>query len=261
MTIQRLARKIVPFKIRNWIGLRLAKYGSPSIIELFWGIKGIEKLNNGDLLVNCGTSKLRVPWDALPTYINVYVDEPYGIGNLRRGDTVIDIGAYVGLSPRYFYDKVGNTGRVIAVEPSPDNLEYLNLNSKDTAIEVVPRALDSSDGTRDLYLGRLHAGFERYNTDSTIRVLTITLDSLIKECKLSKVDLVKLSAALSPSLDILKGATQLLSSNKPLQLLVYAPYEVYRIHGRTEGTKPLEDMLRGYGFQVEVKKLCIYARR
>src|SRR5262245_16362785 len=44
---------------------------------------------------------------------------------VRSGDTVFDIGAHVGIYTLLFSVRVGQTGRVIAFEPSPRNLIYL----------------------------------------------------------------------------------------------------------------------------------------
>jgi FkbM family methyltransferase len=63
--------------------------------------------------------------------------------HLREGDVVVDIGANVGVITFLAASIAGPTGRVIAVEPNPDNLQLLYrgiiLNGF-TNVEVVPHA-------------------------------------------------------------------------------------------------------------------------
>src|SRR4051794_38362035 len=47
------------------------------------------------------------------------------INHLKRGLTVMDIGAHVGLHTLMFSRRVGPTGHVLAVEPSPANARLL----------------------------------------------------------------------------------------------------------------------------------------
>ena len=49
-------------------------------------------------------------------------DNPYFRSVLRRGDAVLDIGANFGFHTMLLSRLVGSTGRVIAFEPSPENL-------------------------------------------------------------------------------------------------------------------------------------------
>ena len=67
-------------------------------------------------------------------YLNPYFHE-YDItqlvySTLERGDIFIDVGAHGGLYTLLASKKVGNQGRVISVEPNPENLRFLRLNIK-----------------------------------------------------------------------------------------------------------------------------------
>lgn len=68
---------------------------------------------------------------------------------LKEGDIVFDIGAYCGLSAILFADIVGSSGKVIAVEPDPNNYKGLLANiiyhKKQTIIEPLEAALWTED--------------------------------------------------------------------------------------------------------------------
>ncbi len=269
MSVLAITRKVLPFRVKNYIGLRAAKYLTrlpligPPLIKATWGIKLLKRLDKGDLEVNCGGSLVRVPWDALPAYINVFIDKTYEANGYtaKLGETVLDIGAYTGISSLYFSSLVGPTGSVIAVEPSPDNLEYLRLNSsKVPNITLVERALSDIEGETTFYLGRLHAGFSPYREKKSIKVRTTTLDNLLESLKVSKVDFIKLNTAFSLNTKILDGAAKTLSSQN-IRLVIYVPFELYNIQGRGSRLTNLTTLLDSYGFTGEVTGICIYARK
>jgi len=54
----------------------------------------------------------------------------HALENVAEGDVVFDIGANVGLYSAVFAEKVGETGRVIAIEPFSENVKRLKANMK-----------------------------------------------------------------------------------------------------------------------------------
>jgi len=78
---------------------------------------------------------------------------------LRAGDTVVDIGANIGMFALWAEPQIPR-GRLICVEPNPRVLECLRLNiSRNNLrnVEVVPAAAGSKDGTMELVC---HPGWE-----------------------------------------------------------------------------------------------------
>ena len=73
---------------------------------------------------------------------------------VRPGDDVMDVGANVGIYSLYLSRAVGPAGKVLAVEPDPDNLALLRanleLNGCDNVI-VLPFALGIESGEVDLF--------------------------------------------------------------------------------------------------------------
>lgn len=73
---------------------------------------------------------------------------------VRPGDQVMDVGANIGIYSLYLSRAVGRTGRVIAVEPDPDNLALLkeNLEINGCAnVTVLPCALGEQSGEARLF--------------------------------------------------------------------------------------------------------------
>jgi len=118
---------------------------------------------------------------------------------VREGDIVIDGGANLGYFTLLLSRLVGPTGKVIAVEPSPPNLNKLhrNLRINNAAnVEVVPKALWSESGkTMDFHLTD-YGGYDSFTktaeTVETIQVETVTLADLMPKdlpVRLIKLDL------------------------------------------------------------------------
>lgn len=107
------------------------------------------------------------------------------------GATVFDIGAHTG-DITYTYLSVG-AGAVIAVEPQPEVAGQIREKYKsDKRVTIVERAVSSKNGEAMLYVCQcstlsslntqwMHGRFKRYLWDKSIKVKTVTLDSLILE--------------------------------------------------------------------------------
>ena len=61
---------------------------------------------------------------------------------VERGDTVLDLGANLGYATVHLAKFVGETGRVIAVEPSQKNFEILQKNIQLNGIEKISTAFN-----------------------------------------------------------------------------------------------------------------------
>ena len=259
--LSKVSKHLLPFRIRNLVGLRSAKYATrvpilgPLYLKAAWGITGLTILRGGDIEVKEG---LVVPWDALPTYINVFVDRVYDrLWHPVDGDTVLDIGAYVGMYGSKCSMWVGTKGKVIAIEPSPDNLGYLRNNLGTwTNVTVYTKALSNKIGTSKFYLGRLHAGFEPYHSAEYIEVETTTMDSMASELGITPT-FIKINTAFSINMLILEGAQETLKLPN-LKVIVYCPFEMC---GRRPGLEDLISLLKRYGFSVTKGDICLYAEK
>lgn len=160
---------------------------------------------------------------------------PKFVGN---GDVVVDIGANIGAHTLPLAQMVGKNGRVVAIEPT----EYaagklrksvaLNEGLRNR-IEVRQRMLVSggeeqipstiySSWPLDHATGNLHEE-HKGRLMSTTGSEKSTLDELVDELKLDKVNALKLDVD-GNEYSVLKGATRTLSKFHPVIFMELAPY-------------------------------------
>lgn len=112
------------------------------------------------------------------------------------GDVVVDVGAGVGWELNLFSRLVGPSGRVLAIEADPDTFQWLqrrqnlndlpNVSLVQAAIADVPgEVLISSEGFHETH--RLVPGGAGH------RVRALTLDDLMTEQGLSRIDFLKMN--------------------------------------------------------------------
>ena len=113
------------------------------------------------------------------------------------GKLFIDIGANHGY---YSFLLHSNFERIIAIEPHPENLDILRVGKQVYGyphVEVLPFAVDSSDGQVNLYIGCHSGGHSLFHygrfikTGKFIKVSAKTLASVLADIA-GDVDLVKL---------------------------------------------------------------------
>lgn len=156
---------------------------------------------------------------------------------VRPGDVVLDIGANIGAHTLPLARLVGETGQVVAFEPTlfamrklVDNL-VLNqdLVARVTALQIMlvaePSAplkssifsswpLVSSENLHEKHRGRLM---------DTTGAVPATLDQTVEELKLNRIDFVKLDVD-GHEFEVLCGAMKTIDKYKPRILLELAPY-------------------------------------
>lgn len=187
--------------------------------------KGISIVGKKHLYRSNGI-KIESPMDGIEAYVEVFCDKKYDQGGVPKvGNIVIDIGAYVGMYSVKASRFVGATGLVVAVEPLPSNLVYLKRNLTDYPnTKVVEVALSNYTGTSKLYARPgTEASSLVYKQKNFIDVRVTTLDELVKQLKLPRVDYIKMDAEGS-ELNILGGAIKVLHKDYPvLSLACYHP--------------------------------------
>ena len=144
--------------------------------------------------------------------------------NIKKGDTVIDIGANIGYYTILFSKLVGKKGKVIAFEPEPSNFKLLKENIEiNNCKNVVPFnvALSDSKGKKELYFNPENRGgcsLKNKNLKNVLKVRTMPLDDIIKKANFIKIDVEGAEA------EVLEGADKILKQNNLILMI-----EVYRI--------------------------------
>jgi FkbM family methyltransferase len=143
----------------------------------------------------------------------------------REGQVCLDVGANIGVLTFLLARLVGPGGRVIAVEPNPDNLQLLYrgivLNNLDN-VEVLPFA--ASDGRSIVTLaGGISNSYligARAPVDRGHFVQTVILDEVL--ATLDRLDLVKMDIeGHEPA--ALKGLSRLIARHRPTLVVEFNP--------------------------------------
>ena len=83
--------------------------------------------------------------------IESYVLNVYRIRKIKGRSVVLDIGAGIGEFSLLASSKVGAEGKVIAIEPSPDDFKTLQINIKENGCRNVMRVIIPYSKTSKLY--------------------------------------------------------------------------------------------------------------
>src|SRR6516225_179605 len=127
-----------------------------------------------------------------------HVYTPRGL-ELRPEDNVVDVGANVGAFAVYAAQRT--RGRVLAIEPHPDNAESLrrNLRANGAAgAEVEECAVADAAGVLPLFLGRSGTTHQLFGADhaqatgESLPVRVATLPQLLAKHGIERVDFLKL---------------------------------------------------------------------
>jgi FkbM family methyltransferase len=180
-------------------------------------------------------------------------------GTLKPGMTVIDVGANEGLVTLVSASCVGETGRVLAIEPSSREFDRLRANlglNRLVNVQAFRLALYSHAGSSLLTLAELgheglnaigeHIANPHVSVAGSETVELETLDGFMAAQRLDRLDLVKLDAEGSEA-QILAGGVATLRRFRPLLLI-----EVDAGHLAAQGStvEELLELLGDLGYDV-----------
>jgi len=168
--------------------------------------------------------------------------------HLRPGMTFIDVGANMGDFTLQAARLVGSTGRVISIEPAPENHSVLQLSielNDYTNTRALPIALSDRDGTASLQILSLStahtlAPLAALKGLPKVTVPTTTLDAVVAENRLDRVDMVKIDVQ-EWEIEVLRGAQQTLRANPQLVMFLDLPK-------RIEMRRVIAEFLAPFGF-------------
>jgi len=265
--------KIIYLGLRITLGITLGKERRAQLYNkrdldygMFWyQCYNILKRNNKKTFL-----KFKIPKHNLEFYFQNNKDDFKGItmreNNIidlfrpRQGETVVDIGAHIGKYSIIASKYVGQSGKVIAIEAHPGNLEVLNRNIKLnglTNVIALNYAVYSRETKIKLYLPGQESHYTIYNTimssrqnareDTFVEVNANTLDNLLEQNGIShEVNWMKIDVE-GAELEVLKGASKILSKSKNIAILL----EVHNIENGKNLYEPIMDLLEKHNFKVE----------
>jgi FkbM family methyltransferase len=156
--------------------------------------------------------------------------------SLRKGDIVIDAGAYTGLYTVYAAKKVGSKGKVIAYEPDPYTMMMLKKNIKLNQLSnvtLVRKGLFDKNDSVPFDIQSVGSNIVTINTAfhnrKTINKVNVApLDEEVVRLRLNTVDFIKMDIE-GAEIEAMKGARTTIKKNKNISLAI-ASYHV--VNGR-----------------------------
>jgi FkbM family methyltransferase len=181
---------------------------------------------------------------------------------VRDGDTVLDIGANIGMVTVLLSDLVGENGHVHSFEPNPslsDAIRQAISHNGITNVSLHSVALGSKHDTMELIVPNSNKGAAslvrnkgRENCD-VVKVQVVPLDEICEKEKVDSIRLVKIDVEGFET-EVLRGAQRLLSVVRPDTIL-------FELNERTEhgfDEEPLIKLLRGHGYDFFVIPKSIF---
>ncbi|MCG8592120.1 MAG: FkbM family methyltransferase [Proteobacteria bacterium] len=176
---------------------------------------------------------------------------------LEVGGNFVDVGANEGLYTLFASRRVGKSGRVVALEPSSRELQFLERNiarNRLRNVDVVPVAASDREARAELTIAeQSHAGQSTLgkfayaiSPAGTETVALRRLDDVLQELDLASVDVVKIDVEGS-EVAVLRGAEATLVRDHPLLLV-----ELVEAALRGQGTsrEELMSQLTGLGYRL-----------
>jgi FkbM family methyltransferase len=158
----------------------------------------------------------------------------FGHQLVKAGDICVDGGANQGVYTLAFLARAGKEGSVIAIEPMEYCINLITESAKSNGFEIpftVQAALSNKPGTAVLdYSDGVGFGsiVRDFGNNHTVEVETTTIDLIVENMRLKKVDFIKLDIE-GAELLALEGATNTMRNLRPTICLECENDRVYEV--------------------------------
>lgn len=172
---------------------------------------------------------------------------------VRSGDTVLDIGANIGMVTLGLSKLVGDTGKIHAFEPNPELqliLQHTMERNKILNVRLHPFALGSRRDRLQLRIPINNAGAASLSQNRDLRgrfdvheVPVRTLSEVVSEEKITSIRLIKIDVEGFEA-EVFRGGQEVLRTIRPDAIL-------FEMNERTEGKlsgQPVFEILRDSGY-------------
>jgi FkbM family methyltransferase len=178
----------------------------------------------------------------------------------KKGDVIVDVGAYIGEFTVYASKLVGDKGKVICIEPDKGNIKLLKKNIKLNNLKNVV-LIEAGLWNKDCNLSfKVNAAGSKFDSSDNLikKVRAVRLDTLFKELNLSKVNMIKMDIE-GAEIEALEGCKKIMKLNN----IHFAIASYHKINGERT-YKKLEKMFKNKGYKVITeypKHLTTYAKK
>lgn len=175
---------------------------------------------------------------------------------IKRGDTVIDVGANIGYYSVIFSKLVGEGGNVISFEPTNHYMNVLKMNleaNNVSNVKIIKAGLSDKNQNLEIHIEGSTATFHNPKniTPATKEIVQLTtLDEFIENHPLKKIDFIKVDIDGHEPI-FLKGAWKTLEKYNPIIIL-----EVSHLHYLQAGFNVWDfyDMLKKKNYKIYYEK-------
>jgi len=228
--------------LRNWwlypiVYLKLTK--KPTVIfETKNGIKIMLRTDSTDLMA----------------LTHVWLIEEYSKHDfqIKKTDTVIDIGAHIGLFSLYASQNC-TEGKVFAFEPIKENYGILELNKKlnnFSNIQSENCAISKLTSKITLYQSNDESGHSKFiQTDNPVEVASKSLNDFFKENRLESVNLLKLDCEGS-EYEIIDSL-----EDKYFEMIEKMIIEYHLVDSNPKLLKKLKNKLKSHSYEISIEPL------
>jgi FkbM family methyltransferase len=181
-------RKPMNIKFRNGIQ---GCFGSNTIYKIVYYMGrnvNLKPVSDGILEVSIGNHKFRAPATNVDTLEYVFLNEVFDGGLDYFGKTVLDVGAYVGDTATYFWNK--GASKVICYEPIKEFFYWLGQNVELNGInaELYNLGVSEKHGEKEIMYSELNC-LVGCRGNRTIKIETLSLSEVLQ--KHGTVDICK----------------------------------------------------------------------
>ena len=176
-------------------------------------------------------------WDIGENLIETKLYEPHVTSflkeHLQEGMTFVDVGANIGFFTLTAATKVGRSGKVIAVECNPRNVELIYMSLHRNGLDhvtVYPFAVGDTQKLMSFSWGFSNGFVDELlkNDEEAFIVQAVTLDSLLKNE--TRVDVVKMDIEGSEA-KAWQGMQETIAKHHPVFLMEFFPALLERVSG------------------------------
>ena len=211
MAINNSIRKFIPEKLREKLRdqklpMLLLRYALENewFCKKYNGINDLTVLTDSTVTIEIEDMKFHLPsLRDIDIISEVIIDRRYNYRyEFKAGDTMIDIGAHVGVFSVLAAKMCGQKSLIIALEPEPSNQrlleENISTNNVKERVIVIKGAVGSIEENRNFYLSKYSQDHSFQGIDQTDKAInkfmTVkmhTIDSIVEQLHLSTLILLK----------------------------------------------------------------------